>query len=93
MFYVIEIYKELAHHHPIVWPVDKPRPNLLFLCLKPKWKASNEVWFMSTPISHNQLPFIVDKLTSNFHGLCKKVLSSKMGQGVRITHMKEALVF
>jgi hypothetical protein len=53
MFYVIETYRKLAHWRLIVWPVDKPRPHLLFLHLKPKWKASNEVWFMSTPIGHN----------------------------------------
>jgi hypothetical protein len=70
MFSVIESYKELAFRRPIVWSVDKPRPNLLFLRPKPKWKASDEIWFMSTPIG--QLRLIVNKLTTNFHDLCEK---------------------
>jgi len=64
----------------------------LFLNPKPKWKASNEVWFMSTPIGHNQFRITIDKLTFNFHDLCKKVLLNKTGQGVGITHMEEALI-
>ncbi len=88
---MIKTYKEFAFCCPIVWSVGKPRPHLLFLCPKLKWKASNEVWFMSTIIGRNQLRFIVNKLTSNFHDLCEKILSNKMGQGVGITCMEEAL--
>ncbi len=91
VFSMIETYKELALPHPIVWSIDKPRPHLLFLRPKPKWKASNEIWFMSTPIGCNQLHLIINKLTSNFHDLCEKVLSNKIGQGVGITCMEEAL--
>jgi hypothetical protein len=34
----------------------------------------------------------VDKLTIDFHDLCKKMLSNKTSQGVGITRMEEALV-
>jgi hypothetical protein len=88
---VIETYKELVCRCPIAWSFDKPRPHLLFLRRKPKWKASDEVWFMSIiPIGCNQLRLTLNKLTSNFHDLCKKVLSNKVGQGVGITRMEEA---
>jgi hypothetical protein len=87
---MIETYKELAIWHQIIWSVDKPMPHLLFLRLKPKWKAFDEVWFMSTPIGCNQLCFTINKLTSNFLDLCEKVLSNRTGQGVGITRMEEA---
>ncbi len=47
---------------------------------------------MFTPISHNQLHLIVNKLTSYFLDLCKKILLNKINQGVGITCMEEALV-
>jgi hypothetical protein len=53
---------------------------------------SNEVWFMSTPIGHNQFRITIDKLIFNFHDLCKKVLLNKMDLGVGITRMEEALI-
>jgi hypothetical protein len=31
---VIETFKELVHRCPTTWPNDKPRPHLLFLCIK-----------------------------------------------------------
>jgi hypothetical protein len=47
---------------------------------------------MSIPIGRNQLHLNVNKLTSNFLDLCKKTLPNKIGQGVGITCMEEALV-
>jgi len=47
---------------------------------------------MSIPISHNQLHLTVNKLTSYFLDLCKKILLNKISQGVGITCMEEALV-
>ncbi len=51
----------------------------MFLHPKLKWKTSNEVWFMSTPISHNQLCFIVDKLIFDFIDLREKNLVKQDG--------------
>jgi hypothetical protein len=50
VFDVIEIYKAFVRQHSSIWPIHKPKPHPLFLCLKLKWKAFDEVWFMSTPI-------------------------------------------
>jgi hypothetical protein len=38
-----------------MWPIEKSSPHPLFLPLKPKWNASNEVWFMTNVISCNKL--------------------------------------
>jgi hypothetical protein len=72
IFYVIETFKELVCQHPSRWPIIKLGPHPLFLCLKLKWKASNEIWFMTTLITHNGLCFIVDKLIVNFPNLKNK---------------------
>jgi hypothetical protein len=79
VFDVIETYKELVHQHSIVWPIDKPRPHPFFLCLKPKWKAFDEVWFMFTPIGYNQLHPTINKLNFNFPYLREKILSNNTG--------------
>jgi hypothetical protein len=47
---------------------------------------------MTSFIGHNQLQFIVEKLTTNFPELKKKVLSNKTGQGVGITRMEKTMV-
>jgi hypothetical protein len=92
MFNVIEIYKELVCWHLTIWSIHKPRPHPLFLHPKLKWKAFDEVKFMSTPICCNQLHLIVNTLTFNFLDLCKKNLLNKIGQGVGITCMEETFV-
>jgi hypothetical protein len=52
---VIMTFKELIHHCPTSWPFDKPRPHLLILQFKPKWRFSNDVRFTTTPIGQNQI--------------------------------------
>jgi hypothetical protein len=47
---------------------------------------------MTIPIGCNYFCLIVDKLTIDFHDLCKKMLSNKTNQSVGITRMEEALV-
>jgi hypothetical protein len=47
---------------------------------------------MTIPIGCNYICLIVDKLTIDFHDLCKKMLSNKTSQGVGITRMEEAFV-
>ncbi len=47
---------------------------------------------MTTPIGHNQLRPIMDKLTTDFPNLCKKMQLNKTCQGFGIIKMKEALV-
>lgn len=51
------------------------------LHITPKWKASNQVWFITSTICHNQLQLIMDFLIANFFELKEKVLFNKMGKG------------
>jgi hypothetical protein len=80
IFDVIETFKELVCWHPSRWPIIKLDPHPLFLRPKLKWKAYNEIWFMTSFIIHNQLCFIVEKLTINFPNL-----ENKASRGVEIT--------
>ncbi len=56
------------------------------------WPANDEVWFIVSPSGCNQLQLILDKITMNFLDLKDKVLSNKIGQGIAITCIKEAIV-
>jgi hypothetical protein len=76
---VIETYKELAYWCLTIWPIDKLGLHLLFLRCKLKWKASNKLWFMYTPIGCNQFCLTVDKLFYDFLDLCEKILLNKTG--------------
>jgi hypothetical protein len=84
--------KKLVHHRPTSWPIDKPRPHLLFLQSKPKWRFCNDVQFIITPINQNQSHFILDKFTNEFPNLTNKVFSNKISQYVGIIRMEDALV-
>ncbi len=74
---VIVTFKELVHYCPISWPIDTPRPHLLFLQSKPKWRFSNDVHFTTIPIGQNQLCLIMDKFANDFPNLTNKVFSNK----------------
>jgi hypothetical protein len=52
---VIVTYKEIVKPHPTIWPFNKASPYPFVLHPKPKWKHYDDVWFMTTPIGHNQL--------------------------------------
>jgi hypothetical protein len=85
-------FKKLVHYCPTSWPIDTPRPYLLFLQSKPKWRFSNDVRFTTIPIGQNQLCLIMDKFTNDFPNLTNKVLSNKTSQSVGIIQMEEILV-
>ncbi len=53
---MIETFKKLVHQHLYEWLGEKSGPCPLFLRLKPrrpKWKASNQVCFMTILIGCN----------------------------------------
>ncbi len=77
---MIKTFNELVCRHPSRWSIVKLGPHSLFLHLKLKWKAFNEIWFMTSFITHNLLCFIVDKLIVDFLNL-----KNKASQGVGIT--------
>ncbi len=63
----------------------------LFFHFKPKWKASNDVWFTTFLIGQNELWFIVNRFIVNSLELKYKVLFNKIENDVGITHMEEVL--
>ncbi len=50
---VISTSKKLVQHCLTKWPDDKLRLHPLFLHTKPKWRASDQVWFTASAIDHN----------------------------------------
>jgi hypothetical protein len=82
----------LFRHWPFNWLVSKYGLCALFLPPKLKWKYSDDVSFTTTPMSLNQLHFIVHKLMTIFLHLKNKVLSYKMNKSIGITCMEEEFV-
>jgi hypothetical protein len=74
------------------WHVSESSPHPMFLLIKPKWKYFDDTWFITTPMGHNQLHLIIDKLMLALPHLKDKVMSSKTKRDVEITCMEETLV-
>jgi hypothetical protein len=68
---VIATYEKLARCCSIFYPPNKPRLNPLFPHAKPKWRVTNNVWFMIFVIGHSHTWLIVDKWIVYFFKLRK----------------------
>ncbi len=64
--HVIATFKELTLRYPTIWLDDKSCLHLLLISIRPKWKRSDGIWFITSPFGHNQLQLIVDNLIFHF---------------------------
>jgi hypothetical protein len=57
-----------------------------------KWKKANDIYFTTSLVGRNQLPFIVNHLTFDLAVFKEKVMSNQIAQGVDISRVEEAFI-
>jgi hypothetical protein len=95
---VIETFKCLKSHWPMFTADDLSelpgRVQPMFLVPKPKFRSTNQVWFLKFPVGKNPLGKTVKALVEGTEGINKegRTFTNKTPRRIRISRMEEGLV-